>query len=72
MITTTLAAGPSNARLLLTVNDVATELGCCRDTVYSLLNTGALTSVRIGTRLRRIRRSDLDAFIGSLPTEPAA
>lgn len=65
---TTLTAASASPRLLLTVNDVAAELGCGRDTVYSLLTTGALPSVKLGARLRRIRRADLDAFIGSLPT----
>jgi len=31
--------------MLLTVSDVATELGCGRDTVYALLADGTLPSV---------------------------
>lgn len=70
---TTLTAPSASSRLLLTVNEVAAELGCGRDTVYSLLTTGALPSVRLGARLRRIRRSDLDNYINSLSTTwPAA
>lgn len=53
-------------RLLLSVAEVAAELGCGRDTVYALLATGALPSVRLGGRLRRIRRSDLTAYVESL------
>ena len=46
-------------RLLLSVAEVATELGCGRDTVYSLLTTGAPSAPSVGGRLRRIRRTDL-------------
>ncbi|NLI00527.1 MAG: helix-turn-helix domain-containing protein [Chthonomonadales bacterium] len=53
-------------RLLLSVAEVATELGCGRDTVYTLLTTGALPSVKLGGRLRRIRRTDLITYVGSL------
>ena len=58
-------------RMLLTVAEVAAELGCCRDTVYQLLTTGALPSVRIAGRLRRIRRADLHTYITTLtPSTP--
>jgi excisionase family DNA binding protein len=53
-------------RMLLTVTDVARELGCGRDTVYALLVSGALRSVRLGGRLRRIRRGDLEAFVADM------
>ena len=53
-------------RLLLSVAEVATELGCGRDTVYALLTSGALPSVRLGGRLRRIRRTDLTDYVDSL------
>ena len=55
-------------RLLLSVAEVAAELGCGRDTVYALLTSGALPSVRLGGRLRRIRRTDLTAYVESLAT----
>lgn len=65
------AAAAAPQRMLLTVAEVAAELGCCRDTVYHLLTTGALPSVRIAGRLRRIRRTDLLAFINTLtPSTP--
>ena len=54
------------ARMLLSVPEVANELGCGRDTVYGLLASGGLPSVLIGTRLRRIRREDLHAYVDSL------
>ncbi len=58
-------------RMLLSVTEVAAELGCGRDTVYALLTTGALPSVRLGDRLRRIRRHDLEAFVAELrPSRP--
>ena len=66
------APGAAPARMLLTVAEVAAELGCCRDTVYQLLTTGALPSVRIAGRLRRIRRTDLHTYIHALaPSTPA-
>ena len=63
MTTITTNVGP---RMLLSVTDVAGELGCGRDTVYALLATGALPSVRLGGRLRRIRRCDLESFVAAL------
>lgn len=53
-------------RLLLSVAEVAAELGCGRDTVYALLTSGALPSVRLGGRLRRIRRTDLTTYVDTL------
>ena len=53
-------------RLLLSVAEVAAELGCGRDTVYALLTSGALPSVRLGGRLRRIRRADLNRYVDTL------
>lgn len=57
-------------RVLLSVTDVAAELGCGRDTVYGLLAAGCLPSVLVGQRLRRIRRPDLQEYIASLPSTP--
>ncbi|WP_456789611.1 helix-turn-helix transcriptional regulator [Cellulomonas sp. P5_C5] len=57
-----------HARILLSVSDVAAELGCGRDTVYGLLGSGRLPSVLIGERLRRVRRPDLEQYIAGLPT----
>jgi excisionase family DNA binding protein len=53
-------------RMLMTVPEVARELGCGRDTVYALLASGDLPSVRLAGRLRRIRRGDLEAFVASM------
>lgn len=63
---TTPAPSAPPQRLLLSVAEVATELGCGRDTVYALLTSGALPSVRLGGRLRRIRRTDLTTYVESL------
>lgn len=64
---TTAPAEPGSARrMLLSVGEVAAELGCGRDTVYRLMTSGALPSVTLSGRLRRVRREDLRAFIDSL------
>lgn len=59
-------------KMMLSVAEVAAELGCGRDTVYALLASGQLASVRVGERLRRIRRPDLERYIGELPTSPVS
>ncbi|MEX5711372.1 helix-turn-helix domain-containing protein [Parafrankia sp. FMc6] len=56
-------------QVLLTVEDAAEMLGIGRTLLYSLIRTGAITSVRIG-RLRRLRPADIDAFAARL--RPAA
>ena len=63
---TTPAPATPPQRLLLSVAEVAAELGCGRDTVYALLTSGALPSVRLGGRLRRIRRADLNRYVDTL------
>ena len=57
-------------KMMLSVAEVAAVLGCGRDTVYALLASGQLASVRVGERLRRIRRPDLEAYIEGLPLSP--
>ena len=71
MTTATADVQPS-PRMLLSVAEVAAELGCGRDLVYTLLASGRLPSVLIGERLRRIRRDDLQSFIAGLPVTPLA
>ncbi|MFD8034688.1 helix-turn-helix domain-containing protein [Streptomyces sp. NPDC059717] len=59
-------------RLLLTAEQAAEVLQICRTKVYALMGSGHLRSVQIG-RSRRIRSSDLQAFVDSLHNEtPAA
>ena len=59
-------------RMMLSIGEVAAELGCGRDTVYALIASGHLASVLVGERLRRIRREDLRAYVETLaPSFPA-
>lgn len=53
---------PLLERRLLTVREAAERLGVSRDTVYRLLQSGALPSLTIG-RARRISVWALDTFI---------
>jgi excisionase family DNA binding protein len=48
--------------LLLTADEVATELRVSKDTVYDLAARGALPPVRIG-RSRRYRREDVVRYV---------
>ncbi|MDR7301834.1 excisionase family DNA binding protein [Haloactinomyces albus] len=52
-------------RVLLTVEQAAERLSLGRTSVYQLLKTGHLHSVRIG-RLRRIPAESIDAYIAAL------
>jgi excisionase family DNA binding protein len=47
---------------LMSPEEVAECLGLGRTSTYRLLATGEIPCVRIG-RLRKVRRSDVDAFI---------
>jgi excisionase family DNA binding protein len=60
-------AEPSRQTLMLTVEDAALELGVSRTTVYELIRSGQLASVKVGT-LRRIRATDLATYAASLGT----
>ena len=51
--------------LLLKVPEAAAQLGLSRAKLYELLSSGALPSVRVDG-CRRIRRSDLLAYVESL------
>ena len=63
---------PAAPPLLMSVNEVATALGCGRDTVYRLMTSGQLPSVIVGGRLRRVRQDDLRTYVDSLTaTRPA-
>lgn len=62
------ALKPSD-QLLYTPTEAATVLRFGRSTVYELMAEGALKYVKRG-RSRRIRRSDLEAYVNAL--EPAA
>ena len=53
--------------LLLKVPEVARSLGISRAKVYELIAAGILTSVRIDG-CRRVRATDLRAYVDSLPS----
>ena len=54
-----------NVKLLYRVNEVAAGLSLSRSTVYELVRSGVLPSVRIGGS-RRIRGEDLARYVESL------
>ncbi len=49
-------------KLVYTIPEAATALGIGRTSVYQLMDTDQLPSLKIGTR-RLIARTDLEAFI---------
>jgi excisionase family DNA binding protein len=51
---------------LYTIPEVCERLGHGRTRIYQLLREGRLRSVVVGPRARRVRESDLTAFIASL------
>jgi excisionase family DNA binding protein len=51
---------------LYTIPEVAERLRHGRTRVYQLIRSGRLPSVVVGPRARRVRESDLQAFIDSL------
>jgi excisionase family DNA binding protein len=62
---------PDPTRTLLSVEAAATQLSIGRTTMYTLIKTGAITSVRIG-RLRRIPAEALTAYTDRLVAEQHA
>ena len=50
---------------LLTIADVATELGLSTTTIKRRIARGDLPAFRDGTRIVRIRRTDLDGYIAN-------
>lgn len=46
----------------LSTEQAAQEIGVHKNTIYNLLNRGELHGERIGKRIIRIRKSDLDAL----------
>jgi excisionase family DNA binding protein len=62
---------PAAVPMLLTVEQAAAQLGLGRTTMYALIRDGEVESVQIG-RLRRIRPSDLAAYISRLSPGRAA
>lgn len=60
---------PLDQRLAVSVSETAQALGICRDSVYSLLHSGALRSVRVGAR-QLIPVSELRRLVGDDPEPP--
>ena len=58
----TTVAGPRQSRLL-TVTEAADELNVTERFIRKLIAEGNLDAVRVGTRLVRIRRTDLEALL---------
>jgi excisionase family DNA binding protein len=48
--------------MVLSVGEVAAQLGVCRDTVYRLIQRGELPAARVGSHLR-VRRPGLEAYL---------
>lgn len=46
----------------LNVREVAVLLGCCRQAVNNMINSGRLSATNLGVRKTRIKREDLDAL----------
>jgi excisionase family DNA binding protein len=50
---------------LLTVNEIAQSLRVNPQTVRNWIDREQLTAIRVGARRVRVRRQDLDAFVGA-------
>jgi excisionase family DNA binding protein len=57
---------PDSLDEFLTPTEVAALLKIRRETVYRLCSSGVLRSIRLGDNTRRIRRTDLDAYLDDL------
>jgi excisionase family DNA binding protein len=53
---------PTVPERLLTINELSDRLAISRDTVYRLVRSGALRSVRVGDRIR-FRPADIEAYL---------
>ncbi len=57
---------------LLRIPEVAERTALSRTTIYELIGRGAIPSVAVGgTRTRRVRESDLDAWIRGQAQSPS-
>lgn len=55
---------------LLNVHHVAKRLGCCNNTIYTLIQDGSLKAIRIGKRALRITEASLNEFLESRKIDP--
>ena len=62
---------PSPTRTLLSVEAAATQLSIGRTTMYALIKTGAIGSIKVG-RLRRVPTEALAAYTTRLIAEQNA
>lgn len=62
---------PDTEPVLLTVSQTAVRLSLSKTRVYELVNGGELERKYIGDRSYRIPVESIDAYVASLPTEPA-
>ena len=58
----TTVAGPSSSRLL-TVSEAADELNVTERFIRKLIANGELDALKVGSRIVRVRRSDLQALL---------
>ena len=58
---------PTAQPLLLTIPDVAIQLGVCRNTVYNLIYYGSLPSLKF-RGMRRVSRNSLNEWLKRLET----
>ncbi len=61
---------PVSERLLLTVPEAAALAGIPRRRLQEAVRDGRIPSCYVGSARRRIRRTDLDAYVRDLPEEP--
>jgi excisionase family DNA binding protein len=60
----------STTRLTYTVEESAALLGLARSTMYELVRTGDVTSIRLGRRIL-VTRPTLEALLGFEPPSPS-
>jgi excisionase family DNA binding protein len=69
------ATAPTSGALLLRMEDAAARLGIARTSMFKLVRTGEVESVRVG-RLRRVPVASLDEYVARLrrqcPDGPSA
>ena len=57
-----------NSLDLLTIKETALVLGCSQDNVRNRIQEGSLPAYRMGTRLIRIKKSDLEKLFHLIPS----
>ncbi len=67
-MTTTAPPRPIPPTSLLTVPEAALAMGVSPRMVWRLIATSAIPAVRVGARSTRIRATDLEKYLTSLPS----